>query len=104
LIDRGARVRLAPKARLRLDQRSGKHVLLYPERGLELTATAAEVARLCTGEATVASILESLIARYPDAAPARIEAEALSFLDALDARGLLVRVPGGGGGGGGGSP
>jgi coenzyme PQQ biosynthesis protein PqqD len=90
LIDRQARPRLAPQARLRFDAHSGKHILLYPERGLELTDTAAEVARLCTGEASVAAILETLVARYPDEPGARIEAEALAFLRALAQRGLLV--------------
>ena len=48
-----ARVRLAPKARLRFDARSGKHVLLYPERGLELTESAARIAALCVEDRAV---------------------------------------------------
>ena len=38
-----ARPRLAGKARLRFDRRSARHLLLYPERGLVLSPTAAEI-------------------------------------------------------------
>ena len=39
------------KARLRFDDRvSGKHMLLYPERGLELSDSAARIVALCGGE------------------------------------------------------
>jgi len=85
-----SRPRLASKARLRLDPRSGKHVLLYPERGLELTETAARIAALCGQGLTVADIVETLAAAYGDAERARIEDEVLTFLRALDERGLLI--------------
>ena len=89
MIDTDARPRLARKARLRFDARSGKHVLLYPERGLELSDTAAEIAQLCTGEATVAAIVDGLCARHAAEPRARIEGEVLAFLRALADRGLL---------------
>jgi coenzyme PQQ biosynthesis protein PqqD len=90
VIDPAARPRLARKVRLRFDARSGKHVLLYPERGLELSATAAEIARLCTGELSAAAIVDSLHARHDAEPRARIEAEVLAFLAELEARGLLA--------------
>jgi coenzyme PQQ biosynthesis protein PqqD len=90
LITTASRPRLAPKARLRLDPRSGKHMLLYPERGLELTETAAHIAKLCGQGLTVAAIIERLAAQHADADHRRIEGEVLTFLRSLDDRGLLA--------------
>jgi coenzyme PQQ biosynthesis protein PqqD len=90
------RIRLAPKARLRFDARSGKHVLLYPERGLELTDTAARIASLCAEERTAEDIVAAMVAATADASRERIEPEVLAFLRALEERGLLVIVEGGG--------
>jgi pyrroloquinoline quinone biosynthesis protein D len=84
-----ARPRLARQARLRFDARSGKHVLLYPERGLELGDSAAEIALLCTGNDTVAGIVDHLAARHPGEDRARIDADVTAFLTALEERGLL---------------
>ncbi|HTA21687.1 MAG TPA: pyrroloquinoline quinone biosynthesis peptide chaperone PqqD [Polyangia bacterium] len=90
MITAGSRPRLAGKARLRVDPRSGKHMLLYPERGLELTESAARIAKLCGQGLTVAAIVDKLAAAYADADHERIEAEVVSFLESLDARGLLA--------------
>ena len=84
------RLRLAPKARLRFDARSGKHVLLYPERGLELTDTAARIAALCAEERSAEEIVAAMVAATVDASRDRIEPEVLAFLRALEERGLLV--------------
>jgi coenzyme PQQ biosynthesis protein PqqD len=92
VITAGSRPRLADKARLRFDPRSGKHMLLYPERGLELTDTAAQITKLCAEGLTVAAIIDRLVAVYGDAARERVDAEVMSFLRALDDRGLLVLV------------
>jgi coenzyme PQQ biosynthesis protein PqqD len=89
VIGPGTRVRLARKVRLRFDDRAGKHVLLYPERGLELSDSAARIAALCGEGLTAAAIAGKLAAAYPDEPPARIEAEVMAFLRALDDRGLL---------------
>jgi len=93
-IDGGARPRLARKTRLRYDARSGKHVLLYPERGLELSDTAAEIALLCTGADTVTGIVDKLHARHRAEPRARIEAEVVAFLQELGDRGLLAEGEG----------
>jgi coenzyme PQQ biosynthesis protein PqqD len=84
-----ARPRLARKARLRHDRLTGRWLLLYPEAGLALSPTAAEVTRLCTGERTVAAILDTLAASHTDAPRAALQADVLKFLDLLAARGLL---------------
>ena len=90
MISLATRIRLAPKARLRFDARSGKHMLLYPERGLELSDTAARIAGLCADERSVDEIVGAMVAATTDASRERIEPEVLSFLRALDERGLLV--------------
>jgi len=90
VIERDSRPRLANKVRLRVDPRSGKHMLLYPERGLELTESAAQIAKLCGKGLTVAAIVERLASAHADADHQRIEEEVLTFLRALEARGLLA--------------
>ena len=87
-----SRVRLAPKARLQRDRVSGKQFLLYPERGLELSDSAARIVALVAdrpGERTVAAIVDELTAASGEPR-GRIEREVIDFLRALDDRGLLV--------------
>jgi hypothetical protein len=93
------RLRLAPKARLRFDARSGRQMLLYPERGLELSDSAARIVALCQQDRqTAGAIIEQLASEAEAAAPspgeaparARIEREVLAFLQSLEERGLLV--------------
>ena len=67
----------------------GKQFLLYPERGLELSDSAARIVALCAEERTVEAIVDELTAASGEPRE-RIEAEVLSFLRALDDRGLLV--------------
>jgi coenzyme PQQ biosynthesis protein PqqD len=94
MIDRDTRLRLARQVRLKLDPRSGKQMLLYPERGLELNEIAARVAALCAEERTVADIVERMAATAADTPRQRVESEVLAFLRALEDRGLLaVRQP-----------
>jgi coenzyme PQQ biosynthesis protein PqqD len=91
VIDRTTRLSLARQVRLKLDPRSGKQMLLYPEKGLELNDTAARVAALCVESSTVDEIIERLVAAADGATPrAQIEEEVLTFLRALEDRGLLV--------------
>lgn len=90
MIARDARPRLAAKARLRRDRVNGGWLLLYPERGLSLNATGADVVGLCTGEHTVGAIIDTLTARYSAASPGVIEREVLAFLGALADRGLVA--------------
>jgi pyrroloquinoline quinone biosynthesis protein D len=94
MIDQASRVRLARHARLRDDPRTGKPILLAPERGLELNPTGAQIVRLCGEERAVADIVERLVGEGDgETARARIEEEVLSFLRALEERGLLVARP-----------
>lgn len=89
MIDAKARVRLAARVRLRFDRHSGKHVLLYPERGLELNETGAQIAALCVETRAVAEIVELAAARASDTPRAVVERDVFGFLRALEQRGLL---------------
>jgi coenzyme PQQ biosynthesis protein PqqD len=89
VIDAAARPRLAPKARLRFDRHSGKSLLLFPERGLSLNETGAEILALCTGEATVAQIIDALCVKYGEDRRHTVTAEVNTFLAALAERNLL---------------
>ena len=53
--------RLTPKARLRIDRRTERLMILFPEKGLELSKTAAAVVRLCYGRNTVAEMVSRLL-------------------------------------------
>jgi pyrroloquinoline quinone biosynthesis protein D len=89
MIEADKRVRLAAKVRLQRDRVSGKPFLLYPERGLELSDSAARIVALCGEDRTVAAIVDELTAASGEPRE-RIETEVISFLRALDDRGLLV--------------
>jgi len=82
------RPRLAAKAKLRLDPKTGQHVLLYPEKGLLLNTTGAAILSLCTGEHALSVIVDTLAARF-ETEPARLEREVLTFVAGLLDRGLL---------------
>ena len=70
-------------------RRTGRDLLLYPERGLELNRTAAEIARLCTGEWTVDDIAQHLAHVHIETSPADITRDVRDFLKTLADRGLL---------------
>ena len=87
------RPRLAPKARLQFDRHEGRHVLLYPEKGLFLSETSAAIVELCTGEHRMSEIVDTLARAYPGTPRARIERDVVDFLTSLFERGLLREVP-----------
>ena len=91
MISPESRPRLAPKVRLRHDAQSGRYMLLYPEKGMQLNGTAADIVQLCTGERTVAEIVRELTAKYTSQPSEGIEREVTHFLEALQAR-LLIRL------------
>jgi len=80
---------VAAKARLRWDARTSRHLLLYPERGLILNPTAADVIQLCTGEHTVGAIVDQLAEKYAPQPRETVEREVLSFLVNMADRGLI---------------
>lgn len=84
-----ARPQLSPKVRLRFDRRTGRYLLLYPETGLELSRTATEIARLCTGEWTVDEIAQHLTQIHSDISLVEITRDVRDFLTTLAGRGLI---------------
>jgi pyrroloquinoline quinone biosynthesis protein D len=83
------RPRLNPKARLRFDRRTGRHLLLYPETGLELNGTATAIVHLCTGEWTIDDMVDRLAQTYDDVSRGEIKRAIREFLGVLADRGLL---------------
>jgi pyrroloquinoline quinone biosynthesis protein D len=89
MISPAMRPRLAAKARLRWDRKDARFMLLYPERGLVLNATAAAVVRLCTGELRVGDIVDQLVSKYAPQPREDVEREVLQFLTRMAERGLI---------------
>jgi coenzyme PQQ biosynthesis protein PqqD len=89
MISLDTRPRLAAKARLRFDRKSTRYLLLYPERGLVLNPTAADIVQLCTGQHTVDAIVERLVEKYVSQPRAVVEREVMTFLGAMADRGLV---------------
>jgi pyrroloquinoline quinone biosynthesis protein E len=90
--------RLSRGVRMRPDPRDGTPVLLSPERGLRLSATAAAILELCDGEREVEAIALELATRYGALLPAdraRIERDVLRLLTEMRGRGLVEGVPSG---------
>lgn len=88
MISAETRFRLAAKTRLRFDRKSSRYMLLYPERGLLLNPTAADVLQRCDGERTVGSIVAELARQYGHDVP-KVEREVLDFLQTMADRGLV---------------
>jgi len=84
-----ARPKLAAKARLRFDRKTGRHMLLYPEKGLLLNPTSASILELCTGEHTVEVIVDKLRATYGDGTVETVTREVCSFLSTMADKGLV---------------
>ena len=88
-----ARPRIASKARLRFDAHSGKWLLLYPERGIELSDSASDILRLCDGSRTVAAIVVELTVRYDESPAAEVTHDVQAFLRSMCERGLVEEAP-----------
>ena len=81
--------RLTPKARLKWDARENRYLLLYPERGLALSDTAAEILKLCDGSHPLEAIVDELAAKRPTTSRDLILADVTSFLDQMRKRGIV---------------
>ncbi|HEY8077891.1 MAG TPA: pyrroloquinoline quinone biosynthesis peptide chaperone PqqD [Labilithrix sp.] len=80
--------RLATKARLKHDRHEDKWMILWPERGLALNASAAAIAQRIDGVRTIASIAESLASEH-GADRAVVERDVIAFVSSLAEKGLL---------------
>ena len=92
MLTRADTPRLAAKVRLRFDRHSGQHLLLYPERGMQLDARAAEILQLCDGSRSIAVVAAELAQRHHHPVAAT-EADVLSFLQQLQDRCLIEFAP-----------
>ncbi|MFA7349828.1 MAG: pyrroloquinoline quinone biosynthesis peptide chaperone PqqD [Methylotenera sp.] len=81
--------RLDSKYLLRWEKSQDAYVLLYPEGVIKLNATAAEILKRCTGEATAASIATELKALFLDNAD--IENSIYNFLEVTHGKGWIHR-------------
>ncbi|MES1173060.1 MAG: pyrroloquinoline quinone biosynthesis peptide chaperone PqqD [Myxococcales bacterium] len=84
--------KLAPKTKLRLDPKTGKYILLYPEKGLLLNPTGAAILRHCSGEQSLSAIIALLALEFRSEA-SLLEPEVLAFVQSLLDRGLLQAEP-----------
>jgi pyrroloquinoline quinone biosynthesis protein D len=80
--------KLARRARLRFDEREQKHMILYPERGLVLNASAAAIVQLCDGTRTIEEIVAAL-ADGADAPRERVDGDVRSLIARLSDKGLV---------------
>jgi coenzyme PQQ biosynthesis protein PqqD len=85
-------VRLAPKARLKFDRHAQKHMILYPERGIVLSATAGDVVALCVEPRAVSAIVETLAQKYDRADHETIQRDVIELLLGLADKGLVEVV------------
>lgn len=81
--------KLAKKARLRFDRHSGKTMILYPERGLELNDAAAAIAKKCDGTRSIRAIASELATEHEGVDPSAIEKDVIAFVVDLQKKGLL---------------
>ena len=77
-------MKLARKARLRFDRHEGRYMIVYPERGLVLNASGAEIAKKLDGTRTREQIASELASEH-GADPADVYA----FIDELAGKGLV---------------
>jgi pyrroloquinoline quinone biosynthesis protein D len=83
-----ARPRLPRGVRLTHNEAQGGWVLLAPERIFKADAIAAEILKRCTGEATLAAIVDDLAATF-NAPRERIHADVTKLLAGLAEKKLL---------------
>jgi coenzyme PQQ biosynthesis protein PqqD len=83
-----AHPRLARRARLVFDRHAERWMLVYPERGLALNASAVAVVRLLDGTRTMDAVLAQVAADHGTAVDA-VEGDVRTFMAGLHARNLL---------------
>jgi pyrroloquinoline quinone biosynthesis protein D len=89
LVTLSSRPKLAGFARLQHDVTRDRWVLQGPERVLALDGSSKDILDLCTGQATVEAIIETLAAEY-DAPRDVIEHDVLAVLEVLAEKMFLI--------------
>lgn len=85
----GDRPALSPMFLLRWEKTQDAHVLLYPEGVIKLNGSAAEILKRCTGETTVADMVDELKALFVDVGAGEIEIGINKFLETAHAKGWI---------------
>ena len=88
MLEPDARPRLPRGVRLQESAQHGGHVLLAPERVFKADAVAVAVLQRCTGEATLASIVDDLAHAY-GAPRERVLADVTALLSGLAEKKML---------------
>jgi len=83
------RPRLPRGVRLTRNQAQGGWLLLAPERVFKADQVAVEVLHRCTGEATLAQIVDDLAQAFTGASRERIHADVVNLLSGLAEKRLL---------------
>jgi coenzyme PQQ biosynthesis protein PqqD len=91
-MDAQSRPALARGVRLRNDPITGEPVLLFPEGVLPLDAAMHDILIRCSGQATVASIILSLVEEY-ETDPKTVGADVCECLAQLRQRMLVANSP-----------
>jgi len=81
--------RLVARARLKWDRVGNRHLLLYPERGIALSESAAAILKLCDGDHSVDAIVEEMARTHTGADPEIVRRDVLALLEAMSKRGLI---------------
>jgi coenzyme PQQ biosynthesis protein PqqD len=91
-IERSFVPKLAKKARLRFDRHSGGHMIIYPERGLALNESAAEIAKRLDGVRSIEAIAHDIaMSTEGEGDEESIVRDVIAFIEQLAAKGLLER-------------
>jgi pyrroloquinoline quinone biosynthesis protein D len=85
------RPRLARKVRLKFDALEKQFLVLYPERGIKLSDSAAEILQRCDGERTVETIASEL-AHATGAPLAVVRKDVTAFVEEMKKRGIVELV------------
>jgi coenzyme PQQ biosynthesis protein PqqD len=64
-------------------------MIVYPERGLALNASAAEIAKRCDGTRTIGQIVEELAKSTDPALGEDVHRDVVAFVEELSRKGLL---------------
>lgn len=81
--------RLSTRARLKWDRVGNRHLLLYPERGIALSESAAAILKLCDGDHSVDAIVEEMVRTHTAADAELVRRDVVALLEAMGRRGLI---------------
>ena len=87
----GIRPRLSRKVRLKYDAIEKQFLVLYPERGITLSESAAEILQRCDGERTVEMIVAEL-ANATSAPVVTVRKDVEAFVAEMKKRGIVELV------------